>query len=152
MRIGADDEVLLRGPMLFDGYEGEPERTAEVMRAGWFHTGDLGRFEPDGRLRVTGRIDDIIISGGVKVPGHAVAARVGAHPRVREAEVLGVLDDEWGQRVVAFVVGDVELDDLREHVADEFPRAWAPRQLVCLAELPLLSNGKVDRQRLRELA
>ena len=152
VRIGADDEVLLRGPMLFDGYEGDPERTARVMRDGWFHTGDVGRIEPDGRLRVTGRLDDVIISGGVKVPGATVAAQVEAHPLVREAEVLGVLDDEWGQRVVAFVVGDIDLDALRDHVASAFPRSWAPRQVVCLAELPRLPNGKADRLRLRELA
>ena len=152
VRIGAEDEVLLRGPMLFDGYEGDPERTARVMRDGWFHTGDAGRMEPDGRLRVTGRLDDVIISGGVKVPGAAVAARVEAHPRVSEAEVLGVLDDEWGQRVVAFVVGDVDLDALRDHVASALPRSWAPRQVVCLPELPLLANGKADRLRLRDMA
>ncbi len=152
VRIGADEEVLLRGPMLFDGYDGDPERTARVMRDGWFHTSDVGQVGPDGRLRVTGRLDDVIISGGVKVPGAAVASQVEAHPRVSEAEVLGVLDDEWGQRVVAFVVGDLDLDALRNHVADEFPRSWAPRQVVCLSELPLLPNGKIDRRRLRELA
>ena len=152
VRIGADDEVLLRGPMLFDGYEGDPERTARVMRDGWFHTSDVGEIEPDGRLRVTGRLDDVIISGGVKVPGATVAAQVEAHPLVSEAEVLGVLDDEWGQRVVAFVVGDVDLDALRDHVVSAFPRSWAPRQVVCLAELPVLHNGKTDRRRLRELA
>jgi O-succinylbenzoic acid--CoA ligase len=152
VRIGADDEVLLRGPMLFDGYEGDPERTARVMSDGWFHTSDVGRIEADGRLRVTGRLDDVIISGGVKVPGATVAARLEAHPGVNEAEVLGVLDDEWGQRVVAFVVGDVDLDALRDHVAGAFPRSWAPRQVVCLSELPLLPNGKTDRLRLRELA
>ena len=69
VRIGDDGEVLLRGPMLFDGYEGEPERTAAVLRDGWFHTDDLGELDDDGRLRVTGRRDDVIISGGVKVPG-----------------------------------------------------------------------------------
>jgi o-succinylbenzoate---CoA ligase len=152
MRIGDDEEVLLRGPMLFDGYEGEPERTAQAMRDGWFHTGDSGRIEPDGRLRITGRLDDVIISGGVKVPGLALAARVATHPQVQRVEVIGVPDDEWGQRVVAFVVGGVELETLRDHVAEELPRSWAPRQVVCVAELPLMSNGKVDRQRLRELA
>nr|WP_281366496.1 class I adenylate-forming enzyme family protein [Nocardioides thalensis] len=73
------------------------------------------------------------------------------HPAVREAEVLGVPDEEWGSRVVAFVVGSAGLDDLRDWVADAHPRPWAPRQLVVLDEIPLLPNGKPDRLALREL-
>ena len=66
--------------------------------------------------------------------------------------MLGVPDEKWGERVVAFVVGDLELDGLRDWVAVECPRSWAPRQLVPVEELPLLPNGKVDRMALRELA
>ncbi len=150
LRIGEDDEVLLRGPMLFDGYEGDPDRTARVLRDGWFHTSDAGRID-DGRLRVTGRLDDVIISGGVKVPGTAVAAAIAGEEGVAAVEVLGVPDEEWGERVVAFVVADrtVALEEVRDLVA---PREWAPRQLVLVEELPLLANGKVDRVRLRGLA
>jgi o-succinylbenzoate---CoA ligase len=151
MRIGDDDEVLLSGPMLFDGYEGESARTAAAMRDGWFHTDDLGRIE-EGRLKVTGRRDDVIISGGVKIPANAVAARISQHPGVEAVEVLGVPDDEWGQRVVAFVVGDAAFEDLRDHVAEELPREWAPRQVVTLPDLPLTDNGKVHRLMLRDLA
>lgn len=145
-----DGEVQLRGPVLFDGYEGDPARTAGVMQDGWFRTDDLGTFE-DGRLRVTGRRDDMIISGGVKVPASAVAAALSADSAVRAVEVLGVPDREWGERVVAFVAPNdpVTLDVLRDLVE---PREWAPRQLVLLDELPLLANGKVDRVRLRAMA
>jgi O-succinylbenzoic acid--CoA ligase len=144
--------VMLRGPMLFDGYEGDPELTAEALRDGWLVTHDLGEIGEDGRLRITGRDDDMITTGGVKVPGPAVADRVRAHPLVFSAEVLGVPDEQWGERVVAFVVGPLELDQLREWVASAFPRTWAPRQVVRLAAVPLLPNGKVDRLRLRALA
>ncbi len=147
-----DGEVQLRGPVLFDGYEGDLERTASVMKDGWFRTNDLGRLDDDGRLWVTGRVDDVIISGGVKIPAQALAARLREHPGVEAVEVLGVPDDEWGQRVVAFVVGDVELHDLRDYVSQELPREWAPRQVVTLPDLPLLSNGKVHRLMLRDLA
>ncbi|WP_081682666.1 AMP-binding protein [Marmoricola sp. URHB0036] len=147
-----EGEVQLRGPVLFDGYEDEPSRTAAVMKDGWFRTSDLGRLDGDGRLWVTGRADDVIISGGVKVPAQALAARLRGHPGVEAVEVLGVPDDEWGQRVVAFVVGDVALDDLRDYVSLELPREWAPRQVVTLPDLPLLSNGKVHRLLLRDLA
>jgi O-succinylbenzoic acid--CoA ligase len=151
IRIDDDEQVLLRGPVLFDGYEGDPDRTAEVLRDGWLLTHDLGHWTPEGRLAIDGRSDDVIISGGVKVPASAVATALLAHPWVNEVEVIGVPDDEWGERVVAVVTasGPVALDDLRVLVA---PRAWAPRGVVTLDELPLLPNGKVDRVTLEELA
>jgi O-succinylbenzoic acid--CoA ligase len=94
----------------------------------------------------------MVTSGGVKVPAPAVADRIREHPSIRTAEVLGVPDEKWGERVVAFVVGDLDLAALRDWVAAECPRSWAPRQLVAVDELPLLPNGKVDRMALRELA
>jgi O-succinylbenzoic acid--CoA ligase len=151
VRIDHDEQVLLRGPMLFDGYQDEPERTAAAMRDGWFLTDDLGHWLPDGRLAVDGRADDTVISGGVRVPASAVAAALLAHPWVNEAAVVGAPDDEWGERVVAVVTtsGPVELAELRDLVE---PRTWAPRQVVAVDELPLLPNGKIDRVTLRELA
>jgi O-succinylbenzoic acid--CoA ligase len=96
----------------------------------------------------------VIVSGGVNIPGPAVAARLREHPGVAAAEVLGVPDEEWGNRVVAFVATSHQpsLDDVRDWVASALPRAWAPRQLVLLPELPLLANGKPDRMTLRGLA
>jgi o-succinylbenzoate---CoA ligase len=151
VRIDGDEQVLLRGPVLFDGYQDDPERTAAVMRDGWLLTHDLGHWTPEGRLAIDGRSDDIVISGGVKVPASSVAATLLAHPWVNEAEVVGVPDDEWGERVVAVVTvcGPVELDDLRSLVE---PRSWAPRQVVVVDELPLLPNGKVDRVTLEAMA
>jgi O-succinylbenzoic acid--CoA ligase len=151
VKIEDDGAVLLRGPVLFDGYQGEPERTAGAFRDGWLVTDDLGHWAADGLLRIDGRTDDMIITGGVKVPAHAVSLAVAEHPDVEAVEVLGVPDVEWGERVVAFVVSSepVLLEDLRDLVA---PRSWAPRQLVRLPELPRLSNGKTDRVLLRTLA
>ena len=150
--IGSDGRVRIAGPVLFDGYDGRPDLTAEVLRDGWFHTQDLGRLDEDGRLQVLGRADDVVLSGGVNVAGPAVAARLREHPVVEAAEVVGVEDPEWGQRVVACVVGDLVLDEARDWVAAVHPRSWAPRQLIRLEEIPLLHNGKVDRVRLQELA
>jgi O-succinylbenzoic acid--CoA ligase len=81
-----------------------------------------------------------------------VAERLREHPDVRAVEVLGVPDEEWGSRVVAFVVGGLSLDDARAFVAERHPRSWAPRQLVALDALPLLDNGKTDRLVLKDLA
>lgn len=151
VRVDDDGQVLLRGPMVFDGYEGDAERTAAAFRDGWLVTNDLGHLAEDGRLWIDGRTDDMVISGGVKVPARTVAVALGDHPDVEAVEVLGVPDVEWGERVVAFVVSReaVVLEDLRDLVA---PRSWAPRQLVRVPELPTLPNGKIDRVLLRTLA
>jgi O-succinylbenzoic acid--CoA ligase len=101
---------------------------------------------------VLGRLDDMVVTGGVNVPAPAVARRLRLHPSVRDVEVLGVPDTEWGMRVVAFVVGDLDLAAARAWVAEEHPRSWAPRQLVPLETLPLLANGKVDRVQLTTAA
>jgi O-succinylbenzoic acid--CoA ligase len=153
-----DGRIRIAGPTLFAGYEGEPERTAEVLVDGWFLTSDAGRLDEDGRLHVLGRVDDMVVSGGVNVPAPAVAARLREHPAVVAAEVLGVADEEWGTRVVAYVVvstgstGGFDLDEARAWVGAVHPRSWAPRGLVALDEIPLLGNGKPDRVRLRAMA
>jgi o-succinylbenzoate---CoA ligase len=143
--------------VLFDGYDGQPGDTAEVMQGGWFLTSDLGRLDDDGRLHVLGRADDVIVSGGVNVPASAVARRLREHPWVATAEVVGAPDPEWGRRVVAVVVSQgrardlVALDDLRNWVSQVLPREWAPKQLVRAPEIPLLPNGKVDRLALERM-
>jgi O-succinylbenzoic acid--CoA ligase len=148
---GTEGRIRLRGRVLFDGYE---EETGSPLQDGWFVTQDVGRIDGDGTLTVLGRVDDVIVSGGLNVPAAAVAQRLRTHPGVREAEVVGVPDDEWGQQVVAVVVAaerEMDLDELRDWVAREHPRAWAPRRVVPVDELPLLPNGKVDRQAVERL-
>lgn len=150
--IGTDGRVRISGPMLFDGYQDDPEQTASSLVDGWFLTSDAGTLDEDGRLRILGRIDDMVITGGVKVPAALVARRLREHPDVEAAEALGIPDEEWGQRLVAFVVGDIDAGTVREWVAAEHPRSWAPRQVVALDAIPLLGNGKPDRQALLALA
>jgi O-succinylbenzoic acid--CoA ligase len=150
--LGEAGRIRIAGPTLFDGYEGDPGLTGQVLVDGWYLTQDAGRLDEDGRLQVLGRLDDMLISGGVNVPAAAVAARLREHPDVRAAEVLGVPDPEWGTRVVAFVAGALSLEDARDFVAERHPRSWAPRQLVVLDDLPLLANGKPDRLALQGLA
>ena len=147
--VGDGGRVRVAGPVLFDGYDGDPALTREVLVDGWFLTADAGRLDDDGRLHVLGRLDDVVVSGGVNVPGPAVAARLREHPGVRAAEVVGVPDEEWGNRLVAFVVGDLDLFEARDWVAAVHPRSWAPRELVVVDRLPMLANGKVDRLGLR---
>lgn len=149
-----DGQILLRGPMLFDGYEGEPERTAAAFRDGWLITHDLGHLAWDGTLRVDARSDDVIISGGVKVPPLAVERMIGDHFAL-DLAVVGLPDDEWGERVTVVVALDGDHDGwltlarIRECVE---PRAWAPQQLVVVPALPELPNGKPDRVAIRQAA
>jgi O-succinylbenzoic acid--CoA ligase len=152
VKIGADARVRIGGPVVFTGYDGQPGLTAQAKEGDWFVTQDHGRIDHDGLLEVTGRVDDVVVSGGVNVPTPAVAARLRAHPGVRDAEVVGLPDEEWGQLVVAVLVGDLPLDDVRAWVAAEHPRAWAPRRVVHVDALPLLANGKVDRLGVERLA
>jgi O-succinylbenzoic acid--CoA ligase len=152
--VDADSAIRLGGPVLFDGYAGEPDLTARVLRDGWFHTSDLGRLDDDGRLVVLGRSDDVVVSGGVNVSLAAVEARLRAMPGVGHAAVTSRPDVEWGAEVVAVVeagAGRPDIDAVREFVAAELPRTWAPRHLLVVASLPMLDSGKVDRQRLSGL-
>ena len=155
--LGPSGRIRLAGPTLFSGYDGDPALTAEVLVDGWFHTADAGRLDDDGRLHVLGRVDDVVVTGGVNVPGPAVAARLREHPDLLAVEVLGVPDEEWGRRLVAFVVARApgrvpSTQELRDWVAAERPRSWAPRQVVAVPDIPLLGNGKPDRVALVGLA
>src|SRR5690606_26058750 len=114
--LDATGRVRIAGPMLFDGYLDDPALTAEALVDGWYLTSDLGRMV-HGRLQLLGRVDDVVVSGGVNVPTPAVAARLREHPALAghgaQVEVLGVPDEEWGSRVVAFATGDpTSLPDL----------------------------------------
>ena len=157
LALAADGRIRLSGPMLFSGYLDDEEATRAALVDGWFVTSDAGRLDEDGRLSVLGRVDDMVVSGGVNVPGAAVAARLREHPAVGAAEVVGVPDVEWGNRVVAVVTPAepgmaLELEQARAWVAARHPRAWAPRELVVVPDLPMLTNGKVDRLAVRDLA
>jgi O-succinylbenzoic acid--CoA ligase len=155
VRIGADEQVLLAGPVLFDGYAGDPAATAAVLDDGWLRTGDLGRLDRDGRLEVTGRLDDAVLSGGVRVHLTAVEQALRSHPGIADAAVTAVTDDEWGSRVVAVVVVAAEtpsLASVRTHVGATLPRSWAPRELRVVGALPRLAGGQVDRLALPAVA
>ena len=142
--------VELSGPTLALGYRCDPEGSAEAFAGGWFRTRDAGALGPDGRLTVHGRLDEVVVSGGVNVAPPAVEAALRLHPAVADAVVLGRPDPEWGQRVVAAVVpapGAVpELGELRRWVTERLGTPAAPRELHLLDAVPLLHTGKPDRR------
>ena len=139
--------------MVMRGYHGDPAATAAALRGGWLHTGDVGRLLPDGRLRVLGRRDEVIISGGVNVHPVEVEQILSCHPLVGDVAVAGTHDPEWGQRVVAFVVPrrpdrPPSLEELRGFAREQLAAAKAPRQLVLVDEVPRSPGGKLLRRSL----
>ncbi|MGL5857063.1 MAG: o-succinylbenzoate--CoA ligase [Angustibacter sp.] len=176
-RVDHDGAVHLGGPVVARGYRQHPRhprftvetRDGEIHDGGanssethdsgstrWFHTADLGRFDGE-RLLVTGRSDDVIVTGGVKVSPQAVEHLLTELPGVRECLVVGVPDQLWGHRVEALVVADhpgaatepsrtaLSLSVVRDGVSTRLGRAAAPRQLHLVDDLPRLASGKPDR-------
>jgi O-succinylbenzoic acid--CoA ligase len=147
-------EVWLGGPTLAEGYLGDPELTAErfVVADGahWFRTADEGSWDGE-RLRVTGRRDDVIISGGVKVSPGAVE-RVLHEAGFVDAVVVAAADERWGQVPVAITASADDADDAIAAVARELGPPARPARVIRVAALPLLPSGKVDRVALAALA
>ncbi|CPU23800.1 putative o-succinylbenzoate--CoA ligase [Mycobacteroides abscessus subsp. massiliense] len=150
VRIGPEGRISLGGATVAAGYRNIPEHKA-FAEHGWFHTDDFGELD-EGRLRVVGRLDEAISTGGLTVVPQVVEAALGAHPLVAECAVFGVPDDRLGQRVAAAVVpsaaGAPTLEDLREHVTAALDGTAAPRELHLLDELPRRGIGKLDRRAL----
>ena len=140
-------ELLVRGPSLCRGYWGRPEvRTAEEF----FATGDLASVSEDGYVTIRGRRTELIITGGHNVYPAEVEAVLCRHPGVVEVAVVGVASPEWGETVVAYVVGDPDLDSLRERAAAELAPFKRPREVRLVPSLPRNALGKVVRGELRE--
>jgi O-succinylbenzoic acid--CoA ligase len=157
LAIAGDGEVTVRGPMLLRRYRRDPAATAAALRDGWLYTGDLGRIGRDGRLRVLGRRDDLVITGGVSVHPSEVEAVLARHPQVGDVAVGAAPDQEWGQRLVAYVVPrdrdlPPTLAGLRAFARERLSAPKAPRELVLVEGLPRTASGKLLRRRLANLS
>jgi len=144
--------LQVRGDTLFSGYLNLPDKTADSMTDdGWFVTGDAVTIGPDGYHRIVGRASiDIIKSGGYKVGAGEVETALLSHPSVAEVAVVGVPDDDLGERIVAYVVGDTaEPQTLIDHVAGLLSVHKRPREVRILDTLPRNAMGKVQKQQLR---
>jgi malonyl-CoA/methylmalonyl-CoA synthetase len=153
---GGLGEVAVRGPNVFAGYLGRPEATAAAVDAdGWFHTGDIATVGDDGEVRIVGRrATDLIKTGGYKVGAGEVEAALLEHPAVREAAVIGLPDEDLGERIVAFVVlgGGASAGELSEHVAGLLAPHKRPREVHAVAALPRNAMGKVLKKELAATA
>jgi fatty-acyl-CoA synthase len=147
-------EIVMRGNNVMTGYFADEKATAEAFRGGWMHSGDIGVQHPDGYVELRDRAKDIIISGGENISTVEVEHTIEAHPAVREAAVVGVPDEKWGERPKAFVVlnpgAQVTEAELIAHVRDQLARFKAPKAVEFMAELPRTSTGKIQKFDLRE--
>ncbi len=156
VRVDHDGRVELAGPMLATGYLDAPEETAVAFRGGWFRTCDLGRLEPQGRLRVLGRADDVIVTGGLNVVPVEVEAVLTGLPGVAAACVVGVPDAEWGERVAAVVTPadpgrPPDPGVLQVAARRLLTGAQVPKEIILVDALPLRGIGKPDRRAVRTL-
>lgn len=155
--LGAGEigELILRGPMMMQGYWHNPEATEATIRNGWLHTGDLVRRDEDGYYYVVGRKKDMFISGGENVYPPEVEQVLKMHPGVLEVAVIGIPDSKWGEVGQAFVVpkhNQLSIDDLQNHCLKNLAKFKIPKYFKLLESLPKGDSGKVLKRKLKEWA
>ena len=153
---GEIGEIVVRGDVVMAGYWNQPDATAETLRGGWLHTGDVGSFDADGYLTLRDRSKDLIISGGMNIYPREVEEALLHHAGVRAVAVVGRPDPEWGETVVAFVVpadGDAPppVDELDRTCLDRIARYKRPRDYRFVDALPTNNYGKVVKRELHDL-
>ena len=154
LRAGEVGEVVVRGDVVMAGYWNQPDATAETLRGGWLHTGDVGSFDADGFLTLLDRSKDLIISGGMNIYPREVEEVLLRHPGVRAAAVVGRPHPEWGEAVVAFVVADdggaPTPEDLDRICLQTIARYKRPKEYCFVDALPTNNYGKILKRELRE--
>ncbi len=150
---GERGEIVVRGPLVMDGYHDNPTATEESSRFGWHHTGDIGYLDEDDLLYVVDRAKDMIITGGFNVYSAEVEQALLAHPAVKESAVIGLPDDKWGERVTAAVqlrpgqpVTNAELIDF---VKKRIGSVKAPKEIEIWDDLPRSKVGKILKNEVR---
>ena len=152
---GEVGELLVRTPKLMSGYWRQPDATARAIRYGWLHTGDLGYRDADGYIYLSGRIKELVISGGVNIYPPQIEDVLSRHPRVAEVAVIGLPDDQWGEAVTAVVVPQPGASPTLQEVADwvgvNLASHMKPKRLILAERLPRGPTGKVQKHLLTEM-
>ncbi len=153
---GESGEICTRGPLVMNGYKDLPDETAEALRGGWLHTGDVGRFDGDGYLSIVDRTKDMVITGGFNVFPREVEDVISAHRAISMVMVIGVPDEKWGEAVKAVVVlrsghepSDALTAELQRLVKEHKGPQQAPKSIDYVDALPLTSVGKPDKKAVR---
>lgn len=149
-------ELMVRGNVVMDGYYRDPEATQQVLRDGWFHTGDAAVTHPDGYVEIRDRIKDVIISGGENISSIEVEGALLRHPAVRESAVVGLAHETWGETPHAFVAchegASATEDEIIAFARDQLAHFKAPKGVNFVAELPKTATGKLQKYMLRNNA
>jgi long-chain acyl-CoA synthetase len=147
-------EILIRGHNVMKGYLGRPEATAETLRGGWLHSGDLGYVDSDGFYFIVDRAKDLVIRGGYNVYPREIEEVLYAHPGILEAAVIGKPDERLGEEVVAVVAlregASVSAEDIIAYCRERLAAYKYPREIRFMAELPKGPSGKILKAALRE--
>ena len=153
---GTVGEILVRSPTLFSGYLNQAETTARAVVDGWYKTGDAGFRCPSGLYFVVDRVKDMIVTGGENVYSIEVEQALSKHPDVLHVAVIGLPDERWGEKIVAYVVpktgASATADDLIEHCRSLIARYKSPKEVHFVDQLPMTQTGKVKKQALRQSA
>jgi malonyl-CoA/methylmalonyl-CoA synthetase len=148
---GEPGSIEVRGPNVFKGYWRLPEKTAEEFRDGWFVTGDMGAVDAEGYLSILGRAKDVVITGGLNVYPAEVEAALDDLPGIAASAVIGVPHPDFGEAVVACVVGQVEPESVRAALRERLAAFKIPKRVLVLADLPRNAMGKVQKAELRRV-
>ena len=146
-------EIIVRGNVVMKGYYNDPEATSQVMRDGWFHTGDAAAVHPDGYVEIRDRLKDVIISGGENISSVEVEGVLLRHPAVQEVAIVGLPDERWGETPHAFVVLKAGVtaaeNELRDYARGHLAGFKVPKQIHFVSDLPKTATGKVQKYILR---
>ena len=152
--MGEPGEILLRGPIMMKGYWNNSNATIETLRAGWLHTGDVGKFDEDGYLYLVDRKKDMIVSGGENIYSREVEEALYQHDAVANAAVIGVPDDKWGEAVRAVVQlrdgANASAAELIAHCRTLIAGYKCPKSIVFVPDLPKLASGKINKIAIRK--
>jgi long-chain acyl-CoA synthetase len=153
--VRKEGEIVIRGPMLMKGYWNKPEETAEVIRGGWLHTGDIGYVDEDGYFWITDRKKDLIIKAGENISPRTIEEVLFKHPKVSEAAVIGIKDEVYGENIKAFIVlkpGEAATEaEIVDYCRTRLTPFLLPAEVDFLKALPKSLVGKVLKKELRKL-
>ena len=153
---GEPGEFCTRGYSVMIGYWDEPEKTAEVLKDGWMHTGDLATMDADGYLNIVGRIKDMVIRGGENVYPREIEEFLYTHPSIADVQVIGVPDARYGEELMAWVIlragASMTEDDVKEFCKGQIAHYKIPRYVKFVDAFPMTVTGKVQKFKMREMA
>ena len=152
---GIEGEVICKGPVIMKGYWNKPQETAEVLKDGWFHTGDLGRLDEDGELHITGRKKDLIIKGAENIDPAVAENLLYKHPAVMECAVVGMKDEKYGEEVAAAVTRkpgvETTEEELLAYMNGNMKPFHAPKRIFFFDALPKTGLGKILKREIRRI-